>query len=282
MKGGNRVEHIIDLQQVSFRRGEQQILKEIDWIIRQGEHWAILGLNGSGKTSLLSIVSAHQFPSEGEVHVLGNRFGETNLPELRKEIGFVSSSLERFSQMFQNDTVERVVVSGKFASFGLYEQPSVEDYRRVDELLQDFRLSYLKGKRVNLLSEGEKRRIMIARALMNRPQMLIMDEPCSGLDILSREQFLHTLSVVTKNGCHVIYVTHHIEEVVEEITHVLLLKEGEIVAAGEKNAVLTDEHLSQAYQVPVRVLWDEGRPYLTVNKMEALKRVEEEKNLKTV
>lgn len=258
--------NVIELKDVLFRRGNKDILTKIDWKIEKDEHWAILGLNGSGKTSLLNIISAHQFPTEGEVHVLGNRFGETNLPELRKQIGYVSSSLERFAQMFQNDTVERVIISGKFASFGLYEHPSPADWERADELLHDFRLSYLKGKRINLLSEGEKRRVLIARALMNKPQMLIMDEPCSGLDILSREQFLHTLELVTKNGCHLVYVTHHVEELMEDITHVLLLKEGRIVASGRKKDVMTDELLTETYKVPVKIQWDEGRPYLSMKR----------------
>lgn len=258
--------NVIDLKDVFLRRGNKEILTNIDWTIEKNEHWAILGLNGSGKTSLLNIISAHQFPTEGEVNVLGNRFGETNLPELRKEIGYVSSSLERFAQMFQNETVERVIVSGKFASFGLYEQPSFSDWERVDELLHDFRLCYLKGKRMNLLSEGEKRRILIARALMNKPRMLIMDEPCSGLDILSREQFLHTLQVVTKNDSHLVYVTHHVEELMDDITHVLLLKEGGIVASGKKQDVMTDELLTEAYNVPVKIRWDDGRPYLSIKR----------------
>ena len=257
---------VIDLKNVLVRRGNKEILKNINWTIEKGEHWAILGLNGSGKTSLLNMISAHQFPTEGEIHVLGNRFGETNLPELRKEIGFVSSSLERFAQLVQHETVERVIISGKFASFGLYEEPSQTDWERADEMLHDFRLFHLKGKQFNLLSEGEKRRILIARALMNKPRMLIMDEPCSGLDILSREQFLHTLQVVTKKNCHLVYVTHHVEELMEDITHVLLLKEGEIVASGKKKDVLTDELLSTTYDVPVKIRWDEGRPYLSINK----------------
>lgn len=260
------MESIIDLKHVSFKRSNKEILTNIDWTIKKNEHWAVLGLNGSGKTSLLNIISAHQFPTEGGVHVLGNRFGETNLPELRKEIGYVSSSLERFAQMFQNESVERVIISGKFASFGLYEQPSPADWKRADELLCDFRLSYLQGQRLNLLSEGEKRRILIARALMNKPRMLIMDEPCSGLDILSREQFLHTLQVVTKNDCHLVYVSHHVEELMEDITHVLLLKEGRIVASGKKEDVMTDELLTETYNVPVKIRWDEGRPYLSIKR----------------
>ncbi|WP_262173678.1 ABC transporter ATP-binding protein [Saccharococcus sp. Marseille-Q5394] len=257
---------VIDLKRVFFKRGNKEILTNIEWTIEKDEHWAILGLNGSGKTSLLNIISAHQFPTDGEVHVLGNRFGETNLPELRKEIGYVSSSLERFAQMFQHETVERVIISGKFASFGLYEHPSPADWERADELLHDFRLFHLKGKPINLLSEGEKRRILIARALMNKPKMLIMDEPCSGLDILSREQFLHTLEVVTTNDCHLVYVSHHVEELMEDLTHVLLLKEGKIVASGKKEDVMTNELLTETYNVPVKIRWEDGRPYLSIKR----------------
>ncbi|MFS0574805.1 ABC transporter ATP-binding protein [Sporosarcina sp. 179-K 3D1 HS] len=258
------METIVSLKDVHFQRGTKKILHNIDWAFQKDEHWGILGLNGSGKTSLLNIISAYQFPSSGEVTVLGNKFGKTNLPELRKQIGFVSSSLERFSSYFQNDPVERIIVSGKFASFGVYEEVTDADWDRVDQLLEDFRLSYLKGKSVQLLSEGEKRRVLIARALMSDPKMLILDEPCSGLDILSREQFLQALETVAHNGCHIVYVTHHIEELVKEITHVLLLKDGQLVAAGPKMDVLTDDLLTETFNVPVTVQWGEGRPYLSV------------------
>ncbi|REB07351.1 ABC transporter ATP-binding protein [Sporosarcina sp. BI001-red] len=258
------MESIVSLQHVNFKRGGKSILNQIDWNIQKGEHWAILGLNGSGKTSLLNIISANNFPSSGEAIVLGNRFGQTNLPELRKRIGFVSSSLERFAQFFQSESVENVIVSGKHASFGLYEEIHEEDWMRAYQLLDDFRLSYLKGKKINLLSEGEKRRVLIARALMSNPDMLILDEPCSGLDILSREQFLNSLEKAASSGCHIVYVTHHIEELVKEISHVLLLKDGEIVAAGPKAEVLKDELVTETFKVPLSLNWSQGRPYLTV------------------
>src|SRR5690606_1885963 len=130
---------------------------------------------------------------------------------------------DRFSQYFQNDPVEKVIVSGKFASFGVYEEVTEADWARVDQLLDAFRLSYLKGKSVHLVSEGEKRRVLIARALMSDPKMLILDEPCSGLDILSREQFLQALETVSLNGCHIVYVTYYIAEFVQELKHVLIL-----------------------------------------------------------
>ncbi len=260
------MESIISLENVSLRRGNKEILHDVNWSIQPNEHWGVLGLNGSGKTSLLNIVSGYHFPTSGEVTVLGNLFGKTNLAELRKEIGFVSSSLERFAQFFNNETVERVVVSGKFASFGIYEQVAQEDWDKADALLKSLRIAFLKGKPYHQLSEGEKRRVLIARSLMSDPKMLILDEPCSGLDILSREQFLGVMEEVVNNGCHIIYVTHHIEELVEALTHVLLLKDGEVVAAGPKQDVLTDDYLTSTYHVSVTIRWEDKRPWLAIHK----------------
>lgn len=259
---------IISIQDVYLTRGGNQILQGIYWDIKDGEQWAILGLNGSGKTSLLNIVAGYHFPTTGHVEVLGNIFGKTNLPELRKKIGFVSSSLDRFSQMVNNETVERVIVSGKFASFGIYDKVTDEDWAKADALLTSLRLHYLKGKPYHLLSQGEQRRILIARALMSDPQILVLDEPCSGLDILSREELLSLTNEIVQHNCHIIYVTHHIEELVNTITHVLLLHDGKGVHSGRKEDVLTDEHLSETFKVPVTVKWEKGRPSLAINTAE--------------
>lgn len=257
---------IISIQDVSLLRNKNQILSDIQWHVKKGEHWGILGLNGSGKTSLLNIVNGYHFPTTGQVSVLGHPFGKTNLPELRKQIGFVSSSLDRFSDMVNQETVLRVVVSGKFASFGLYEHVEDKDWDKADGLLNSLRLSYLRNKPFHLLSQGEQRRVLIARALMSNPKMLILDEPCSGLDILSREELLTTLPKIMENDCHILYVTHHIEELVQELSHVLLVKDGRIVAAGLKEEVLTDEQLTTTFKVPVKVRWEEERPSLSIVK----------------
>ena len=258
------MEKVISFKNVSLRKDGQQILTGINWEVKHNEQWAILGLNGSGKTSLLNIATGYHFPTTGEVSVLGNEFGKTNLPELRKQIGFVSNSLDRFSQEINNETVEKVIVSGKYASFGLYEKVLDIDLEKADSLLESFRLSYLKGKSFHLLSQGEKRRVMIARALICEPNILILDEPCSGLDILSREEVLILMKEIIKNNCNLIFVTHHIEELVKEITHVLLLRDGKMIAAGPKIEVLTNRLLSETFKVPIKVHWENDRPWLTI------------------
>lgn len=252
------------MKDVSLIRNQNKILSNVHWEVKQGEHWGILGLNGSGKTSLLNIVNGYHFPTTGEVSVLGNLFGKTNLPELRKKIGFVSSAIDRFSNIVNQETVERVVISGKFASFGIYETIEDEDWGKADYLLKSLRLSYLQNKPFHLLSQGEQRRVLIARALMNDPDMLILDEPCSGLDILSREQLLTMLHGIVKSNCHILYVTHHIEELVQAISHVLLIKDGEVIAAGPKSEVITDQLLSKTFNVPVKVQWENNRPSLSI------------------
>lgn len=259
------MERTLSFKDVSWRRSGQEILSEINWEIKPHEHWAILGLNGSGKTSLLNIVTGYQFPTTGQVEVLGCQFGRTNLPELRRKIGFVSSSLDRFSPSLNFQSIEEIVISGKFASVGLYEEVTEADLEKASLLLSSLRLNYLKGKTFQLLSQGEKRRALIARALMSNPKILILDEPCSGLDILSREEVLAIMKdITTSNQCHLIYVTHHIEELVEEITHVLLLHSGKIIASGPKHDIVTDAYLSEAFCTPVNVRWQGKRPWLSV------------------
>ncbi len=249
---------------MSWRRSGQEILSNINWEINKNEHWAILGLNGSGKTSLLNIVTGYQFPTSGDVEVLGCQFGRTNLPELRRKIGFVSSSFDRFSATLNNQSIVEIVLSGKFASVGLYEEISSADLEKAEFLISSLRLDYLQGNTFHVLSQGEKRRVIIARALMSNPEILILDEPCTGLDILSREEILAIMKAITKTNCHLIYVTHHIEELVEDITHVLLLQNGKIVAAGRKRDIVTDAYLSEAFNTPVNVHWQESRPWLSV------------------
>ncbi|MED0655100.1 ABC transporter ATP-binding protein [Anoxybacillus geothermalis] len=257
---------IIRMRDVSWARGGRMILRDINWEVKEGEQWAILGLNGSGKTSLLNIVTGYQYPTRGDVEVLGYRFGQASLWELRRHIGFVSSSLDQFYDTLQAETVEDIVISGKFATIGLYDAVTSEDRDQAEALMESFRLQAVKGKRYATLSQGEKRKTLIARALMANPKLLILDEPTVGLDLLAREEVLSLIEQVVSRPCHVLYVTHYIEEIVGSITHVLLLQDGRIAAAGRKEDVLTDERLSAAFRLHMRVHWENGRPWAAVRR----------------
>ncbi|SHK05197.1 iron complex transport system ATP-binding protein [Geosporobacter subterraneus DSM 17957] len=242
---------IIQAKQVSVFRDGKTILKDIDWTVSPGEHWAILGLNGSGKTTLLNMVNGYLFPSKGEISVLDKVFGKFDLRELRKSIGWVSSALQE--RLYANETVEDIVLSGKFATIGLYEQPKEEDRDFARHLLDRFDIVHFANRSYQSLSQGEKQRVLIARGLMASPRLLILDEPCTGLDIFAKEQLL---SIIEKLSCEkdaptLIYVTHRTEEILPVFSHTLLLRRGEIHSSGKTAAVLTTENLSDFFETPV-------------------------------
>ncbi|MCM3670373.1 ABC transporter ATP-binding protein [Mesobacillus maritimus] len=257
---------VISLEGIVWQRNGKHILKNVSWDVNKGEHWALLGLNGSGKTSILKMITGYQWPNNGQVSVLGNLFGKTNIPELRKSIGWVSSSLDDQYQTRPSDTALEVVLSGKFASIGLYEDITEEDVKKASELLERFRIHHLADQLISSLSQGERRRAMIARALMSSPKLLILDEPCNGLDIYSKEELLSTIEemVSLPGGPTLLYVTHHIEEIVPSISHALLIKEGEVVASGHKSSTLTETQLEQTFRVPVSLTWDNERPWIRI------------------
>ncbi|MFG6120172.1 ABC transporter ATP-binding protein [Thalassobacillus sp. B23F22_16] len=259
-------EKIISLKGIEWKQKEKTILTTVSWDIEKGEHWALLGLNGSGKTSLLNMITGYQWPTNGEVNVLGCRFGETNILELRKSIGWVSTSLEERFKHHGGETAIEVVLSGKHATIGIYDEITPTDRKRAKRLLEQFRIENLSGQKFSSLSQGEKRKTMIARALMASPELLILDEPCSGLDILSREELLQTIDQMNRavDGPTLIYVTHHIEEVIPSISHALLLHAGSIVASGEKYSTLTRDYLQQTFELPLAVEWDNDRPWTRV------------------
>ena len=257
---------IIKLEDVVWTRQGKDILKNMNWTIKEGEQWAILGLNGSGKTSILNIVTGYSFPTSGKVTVLDSIFGETNIPKLRERIGFVSSALDKFGSTFNKQRVKNIILGGKYSAIGLFSNMEITEADRqlADQLLRDLRIDYLKDKRYITLSQGEKRRVLIARALMAEPDLLILDEPCSGLDLLAREEVLEIIEEIPKNNCHLLYVTHYIEEITEAITHVLLINNGKVVKAGPKKEVLTNELLSETYTIPVNIHWENNRPWVTI------------------
>ncbi|MCM3089901.1 MULTISPECIES: ABC transporter ATP-binding protein [unclassified Cytobacillus] len=257
---------VISLEQISWKRNGKNILDHVSWEVQKGEHWALLGLNGSGKTTILNMITGYKWPNGGSVSVLGNVFGKTNIPELRRSIGWVSTSLDDKFQFRPADTALEIVLSGKFASIGLYEEITQQDLEQAKELMKQFGISHVENQTLTSLSQGEKRKAMIARAMMSSPRLLILDEPCNGLDIYSKEELLSSIEKMMSipDGPTVIYVTHHIEEIVPSISHVMLLKSGKVVAQGEKHTVVTERKLEETFRVPLSVEWENGRAWIRV------------------
>jgi len=255
----------IALRDVSFIRRHRSILDRISWTVRPQDHWAVLGANGSGKTTLLQLLAGYLWPSKGEIVVLGEQFGHTDLRELRKKIGWVGSFLQ--VQVPPSQRPLDFIVSGKYASIGLFESPREEDYRQARELACRLGCEKIIGSSYRELSQGEKQRLLIARALIHNPRLLILDEPCAGLDLVAREGLLNTLDELGRSpgGPTMILVTHHIEEVISVFTHVFLLKDGQCLATGEKADVLRSALLSETYGVPLQVHEENGRYWARIS-----------------
>ncbi|WP_042356191.1 ABC transporter ATP-binding protein [Bacillus rubiinfantis] len=255
---------VVRLENVSLKREGKWILQDINWEIRHGEHWVLFGLNGSGKTAMLNILNAYQFPTKGKITVLGMEFGRTYLGEkLRKQIGFVSSSLQ--DKFYAADNAFEVVLSGAFASIGLYETPTDAMRNKAITLLKELGCIDYANRRYETLSQGEKQRVQIARALMANPSLLILDEPTNGLDFIAREKLLESIETIAakSNAPRIIYVTHHVEEILPVFNKTLLLKQGQVFAAGNTTEMLTGKTLTEYFGLPVNVLWENHRPLLT-------------------
>jgi iron complex transport system ATP-binding protein len=241
-------------------------LKDVSLCINPGEHWAILGQNGSGKTSLISIINGYHFPSEGKAEVIGQRFGSTDLRELRRSIGECSSEIR--NMLHQWESVRDIVLSGRFASIGLYESPTLVDEERARKLMDLFGISLLGGKPFSTLSNGEQQKTIIARALMPEPKLLLLDEPCAGLDPRAREDLLNSVQRMFEQpgGPTLIYITHHIEEIMPAITHALALRQGRVLAKGERKEVLTGKVLSRTFDISIEVQERDGRLWPFISK----------------
>lgn len=229
------------------------ILTDISWRIESGVHWALLGANGSGKTTLLKIITGYEWPTSGAVSVLGRRFGDCSIPELRTKIGWVSSAVN--CRLPQHDTAMEIVLSGLAASIGLYRTFNNVELAAGRFALAAVAAEELADRPFGILSQGEQQRVLIGRALVRNPELLILDEPCVGLDPAARQHLLRDLAELTgsKSCPGIIYVTHHIEEIRPWITNVVLLKDGNILAAGKTGEIMTSDLLSRAFSCNCRV-----------------------------
>ncbi|NYE07999.1 iron complex transport system ATP-binding protein [Bacillus niacini] len=255
---------VVKLEDVNLRREGRLILENVNWQIDKQDHWVLFGLNGSGKTAILNLLNAYYFPTKGRVTVLGMEFGKTYLGEkLRKQIGFVSASLQE--KFYPSDTAFEVVLSGAFASIGLYETPTEEMRIKAVNLMDQLGTTKYADRRYETLSQGERQRVLIARALMADPKLLILDEPTNGLDFIARELLLESIVKIAKSSTAptIIYVTHHVEEILPVFNKTLLLKEGQVSGAGKTIEMISNEKLTQFFGLPVQVNWENNRPFVS-------------------
>lgn len=255
---------VLHLEEVSLKREGKWILQNVNWDIEKGEHWVLFGLNGAGKTAILNMLNAEYFPTKGRVNVLGMEFGRTYLGEkLRRKIGFVSASLQK--KFYPVDNAFEIVLSGGFASIGLYETPTDEMRSKAISLLKDLGCYRYANQSYETLSQGEKQRVLIARALMGDPLLLILDEPTNGLDFIARENLLESIEKIANkpDAPTIIYVTHHVEEILPVFAKTLLLKGGQVFSSGDTKEMISSGMLSEFFGLPVRVIWENNRPLLT-------------------
>ena len=259
------MKEILNYKNITFKRDGRKILKDINWKVCESENWALLGLNGSGKSTILSMIPAYTFATSGELSVFGKTFGSCVWNDVKTKVGFVSSALNNFSDRLNTQTLSDVVLSGKYNSIGIYQEITQQDREEANKIIDDFKLTQLKTNKFSTLSQGEQRKTLLARTFMNKPELLILDEPCSGLDIRAREIFLKSLEENFKNkNMPFIYVTHQIEEIISSVTHVAILDKGEIVAQGNKFEVLTEENLSKLFDIDLKIEWSNDRPFLLI------------------
>ncbi|HEM6094464.1 TPA: ABC transporter ATP-binding protein [Streptococcus suis] len=254
---------IISMKNVHYKRQGKTILEDINWEFRKGERWAILGLNGAGKSTLLRILMAEFWKTSGDLTVLGMEFGKGDIPSLRTKIGVVGSFL---AERFPIDlTAEQIVLTGKYKSSILYREYGQTELDQAIEMLTTIKADHLIGRTYASLSQGERQLLLIARSLMEEPAILILDEATVGLDLLARERLLHHIDHICQlsTAPAIIYVTHHAEEITDNFTHVLLLKDGKVLAQGAKQDILTPELLSDFYGNQVELIdLGEGRLFI--------------------
>ncbi|GAA1468271.1 ABC transporter ATP-binding protein [Microbacterium thalassium] len=251
---------VIEFSDVVVRRNAKDIVDHLDWQVADDERWVILGPNGAGKTTLLQLAATTIHPTSGKVDVLGERLGRSDVFELRPRIGFASTAMAR--RIPADETVLNVVLTAAYSVLGRWH----EDYEDIDErralrVLAEWHLDELADRTFGTLSDGEQKRVQIARAVMTDPELLLLDEPAASLDLGAREELVALLSGYAQAPTTpaMIMVTHHVEEIPVGFTHVLLINEGTVVAAGPIAETLTAEALTETFGLPITLNQEGGR-----------------------
>lgn len=252
---------LIDLNNVSLVRGDKSILRDITWRVLSGENWVLFGKSGAGKTMLLEILSGYQYPTRGEIKRFGVGYGEgVPITELRKRIGYVSTPLN--NMFYGDERIIDVIISGMYAAAGLWFEPVAKEQRHARDLLSTVSMADRAEERFGILSDGEKRKILMLRALINEPSLLLLDEPVLALDIPSREDMLKAIQTAYRtHGTNIIYVTHHTEEILPQFKHILILDEGTIFYRGPIRDGLYSDRLQVLFNQPVQVVSFNDRHY---------------------
>jgi iron complex transport system ATP-binding protein len=255
---------LLRVQNATFVRGGRRILKGIDWEVGSGQHWCVLGPNGCGKTSLINLITGYEPATDGVIQIGQDTFGNSDWREVRKRVGLVTNTLTTYIE--PGEPVMHVVASGRDAKLNLWQPPSATLKKQAAGLIEAAGCTHLKKSLWATLSQGEKQKVLICRALMARFEVLILDEPCAGLDPVAREQFLAWMSEISEwpEAPSLIMVTHHVEEILPCITHVFLLRDGAVLARGPKEKMLTSRALGSLYGAPVRLSRKAGRYALSI------------------
>ncbi|PRZ16205.1 ABC transporter ATP-binding protein [Nesterenkonia sandarakina] len=251
---------VLDIQNVSVRRGRKNLLHDVSWTVNEDERWVILGPNGAGKTTLLQIAAARLFPTTGTAKILDEQLGAVDVFELRPLIGFSSNSLTTTVPM--QETALNVVVTAAYGVTGRWREEYEQlDERRAFALLNEWGVGTVFDRPFSTLSEGERKRVQIARALMTDPELLLLDEPGAGLDLGGREALVERTSelVTSEEAPTTVLVTHHLEEIPPGFTHVLLLRDGTTVAAGPIEETMTSANLSKTFDTELELIHRDGR-----------------------
>lgn len=243
---------ILEVSNLTVRR-DAPIIRKLNWIVHRGEHWVILGANGCGKTTLLSALNGYMTPSSGMISVLGATYGQTDWRNLRPQLGYVSNSLTR--QIEPDETAAEVVASGPDAIINTWTIPTAAEAKMARRLLGAWHCRALADRWWGVLSQGERQRVLIARALAAKPAILLLDEPCAGLDPVARALMLRLIEkqAARKNGPALVLITHHVEEITPAFTHVMLMRKGRVVDAGPISKTLNRKNLSATFNADIQL-----------------------------